>query len=267
MAVMLDKLGTLSGLSEMQITATKKLDGVLNTALGNNAARVSPVRGNYSSKRFAKEAERIAALAAAPQEVEKHLGKQVAPIAGHAPEIADAVRSKATNVVKFLSSKLPATYQDAPPTLTPNAYKKVASSSEMTDFLRSVDAVEAGPHEIIKHALRGNATLAEIDVLKNVYPSSFADAQSKVLEKCAGRNKPLPFQTAIRLGLLFDVPTDASLDPATVQQEQMVYAKKPASPQPGTSGRGRGSTQKPLKSPDMLAGMFEVASQEDRGKS
>ena len=267
MAVLLDKLGTLSGLSEMQVAATKKLDGVLNTALGANAGRIAPMRGDYSPKRFAKEASRIASLAAAPQEVDKHLGKQVAPIAGHAPEIADAVKSKATNVVKFLGSKLPASYQEAPPTLTPNAYKKSASSSEMTDFLRSVDAVEAGPHEIIKHALRGNATMAEVDVLKNVYPSSFADAQSKVLEKCASRTKPLPFQTAMRLGLLFDVPTDASLAPEMVQQEQVVYAKKPAAPQPGASPRNRGSTQKPLKTPDMLAGMFESASGEDREKS
>jgi hypothetical protein len=270
LAVLLDKLGTLGGLSEVSKAAKAHLDDVVSMALAKNTTQRPTPKVNYSSKRFDEEAERIKNLATSPNAVSNHLSKQTAAIANHAPEVAAGVNSKAAGAVKYLSSKLPASYRDpsSSPTLTPNAQKPAASNADMTKFLRTVDAVEKGPTEIFKDVMRGHGTLEEVDALRNVYPASYEEIRRRVLEKCTSLDKPLPYQKAVRLGILFDAPTHESLQADLIQQEQAMYAAKKQTPNPGSGpapGKKRGSTQKPLQSPQMMAGMFEAASQSEKG--
>jgi hypothetical protein len=70
-------------------------------------------------------------------------------------------------------------------------------------------------------------TQEDSEVLQKVYPRTFAEIQAKVSERCADRNKPLPYQTKIQLGRLLNVPTDPTLDPSVVQALQGSYASHP----------------------------------------
>jgi hypothetical protein len=267
LAVLFDKLGTFGGMGEIQKVASTHLDDIVSMALAKNtpAAAPSSRQTNYSESRFSKEAERITSLAASSNAVEKHLSTQTAPMMNHAPEVAKAVNQKAIGAVKYLSTKLPANYQqqNPGPTLTPHALKPAASNADMTKFLRAVDAVE-DPEMALKSILKGRGGLPEVDVLKNVYPAMYKEAQMRVKMACSSRTKPLPFQTALRLGILFGEATVPALQPDMIQQQMKMYASKQPPPNPGApKGKGRGSTQKKLQSPDMLAGMFESASQSE----
>jgi len=155
LAVLLDKLGTLGGLSETHAAQMSSLDSAITRALTRGGAHESAVkRGDFGARRFEKEAERIQSLAASPSAVDKHLTSQTMPIANHAPEIGAAVKAKTSAAVKYLSNQLPASFKEPPaPSLTPNAAKKSASNAEMTDFLRKVDAVEMGPDEIFRKVM------------------------------------------------------------------------------------------------------------------
>jgi hypothetical protein len=262
LAVLLDKLGTLGGMSEAHAGSMARLDSTIKSALSSSPAKVIPIaKKDYSQARFNKEAERVMAMNAAPERVAAHMQKQTASLTSHAPEIAEAVNQKSVAAVKYLGTKLPASFTGAKaePTWTPNV-KKSASGPEMVTFLKAKDAVEAGPEDIFRDVMRGHGGLVEADVMKNVYPAYFAEAQQRVQLECASRIHPVPYQTAIRLGILFDVPTTASLQADLIQQAQMIYAPKPSTGGPGApGGKSRGSTQKPLKLATMTSGMFEPA--------
>lgn len=261
LAVLLDKLGTLGGMSEAHAGSMARLDSTIKSALSSSPAKVIPIaKKDYSKARFDKEAERVMAMNAAPERVAAHMQKQTASLTSHAPEIAEAVNAKSVAAVKYLGTKLPASFTGAKaePTWTPNV-KKAASGPEMTTFLKAKDAVEAGPEDIFRDVMRGHGGLVEADVMKNVFPAYFAEAQQRVQLECASRIHPVPYQTAIRLGILFDVPTTASLQADLIQQAQMIYAPKPGAAPGGAPGKPRGSTQKPLKLATMTSGMFQPA--------
>jgi|SRR5882724_1433341 len=266
LAVLLDKLGTFGGLSEMHASSMGKLDSAIHIALGRAEDERVPMKPrDFGAGRFEKEATRIAALAAAPEAVDKHLHTQTAPLSGHAPEVAAAVNTKASAAVRYLGTKLPPgfTGKDAAPSLTPNV-KPVVSKPAMTGFLRAVDAVEGGPDSIIRHVLKGHGTLEEVDALKSVYPAYYAEAQQRIKLACSSRTTPVPYQTAVRLGILFDEATDPSLQADLIQQEQKMYAAqgpKPGPPPPG--GSKRGSRSKPMKLATMMGSMFESGSSQE----
>lgn len=272
LAVLLDKLGTFGGLSEMHAGSMARLDSAIDASLANRVGGVG-VRaakkvalGDFSHERFEKEASRVAKLAAAPEAVARHLAMQTATIDNHAPEIAQSVKQKASAAVHYLGTKLPPGYtgEGPNPTLTPNV-KSAVSGPAKTGFLRSVDAVERDPADTIRNILRGHGTLEDADALKNVFPAYYAEAQTRVKLVCASRTNPVSYQTAVRLGILFDEPTDPSLQADLIQQEQQMYAQmaKPAGP-PGPGGGGKGSRTKPLKLATMMGGMFESGSQEEK---
>jgi hypothetical protein len=135
----------------------------------------------------------------------------------------------------------------------------------MTGFLRAVDAVEDGPDAIIRHVLRGHGTLEEVDALKTVYPAYYQEAQQRVKLACASRTSPVRYQTAVRLGILFDEATDPSLQADLIQQEQKMYAMsgKPQGPPPPGGGKRGGTRSKPLKLATMMGSMFEAGSQQE----
>lgn len=260
-AVLLDKLGTMAGLSEMQVGATNRLDSIISGAL-KRGARKEALREmkkvDFSEERFDKEAKRVQDLGA-HSGLDAHLASRTAALAGHAPEVADAVKQKSVAAVRFLNSKLPAEYlkTDQQPTLTPNL-KPTVSKVAMTKFLRAADAVNKGPEAIVKDALSGAATLDEIEALREVFPDYYQDAQERVQLACASKTSPIPFQTAVNLGILFDTPTLPCLAPDMIQQEQKMYAQMAPPPGPPPPGGGKkGSRTKPLKIATMSASMFE----------
>lgn len=273
-AVLLDKLGTFGGLSEMHTASMGRLDSTIGNAFSTAPkvakAATRKATADYSHERFEKEADRISRLVA-HQGVDAHLQKQTAPIANHAPDVAAEVNKKAGAALRYLGTKLPPAYTGKNPqqTLTPNVKPAVSKPAAM-NFLRAVDAVEAGPEELVKSALKGAASLAEVDALKAVYPDYYEEAKLRIRNTCAKRSEPLPYQTAVRLGVLFDEVTDPSLDPQLIQQGQEMYANMSKGVEPGPAGtKGkRGSTTKPLKLATMMGGMFESATQsEEVGKS
>lgn len=259
-AVLLDKLGTFSGLSEMHAGAMGRLDGAIKGALTHTTRTAMSGKTDFSAGRFEKEAKRVSTLAAAPAAIDRHLESQTAALGSHAPDVASEVRIKATSAVKYLTSKLPASYSAPTSPLTPQV-KGPVSASERNEFLRAVDTVE-DPEDAVRRVLRGHGGVVEVDALKANFPEYYAETQKRVLSLCSSRTKAVPYQTAVRLGTLFDAPTDLSLTPDSMMVQQQMYAG--AKTQGGAPGnpKGRGSTTKPLKTTAMMASMFSDKTEE-----
>ena len=66
------------------------------------------------------------------------------------------------------------------------------------------------------------------DTLRTVYPKLFAQVQTRLLERSVEIKKTLPYDQRIRMSLLFDVPLDPSLEPATIALLQTVHTTPPA---------------------------------------
>lgn len=269
LAVLLDKLGTFGGMSEAHATAMRRLDGAIDTALGKSVASPKPApKRSFTKERFDDAAAHVSALASSSAAVDAHLQKQTAAIATHAPDVAKAVAGKAAATLKYLQSKLPASYKEAPATttLTPHVNKPAASNADMTKFLRAKDASEMPAEDLFADILRGHGGQEEVDALKAIYPATYEEARTRVMQKCSAREHPVPYQTTLRLGMLFDEATTPGLAPDMIQQQQMIYAPKPQAPNPGApKSGGRGSTQKPLKSFDMVGSMFSGHDSDSKG--
>lgn len=260
-AVLLDKLGTFSGLSEMHVGAMSRLDGAIKGALTHTTRTAMSGKTDFSAGRFEKEAKRVSALASAPAAIDRHLESQTAALGSHAPDVASEVRIKATSAVKYLTSKLPASYSTPASPLTPQV-KGPVSASERNEFLRAVDTVE-DPEDAVRRVLRGHGGVVEVDALKANFPEYYAETQKRVIDMCSSRTRAIPYQTAVRLGTLFDAPTDLSLTPDSQQVQQQMYAGAKQGGAPQGTGKGpHGSTTKPLKTTAMMASMFSDKTEE-----
>ena len=242
-AVLLDRLATYDGISQATRDMSEQVSSAITAALHTKASRAS--KDDLSEARYTKEHARLSDLASmTPAALRQHLAEQTTQIAAHAPTLAKAVQDKGVAATNYLTAKLPPPLPS--PTLTPQLAKPAqVSASTRADLLRAVDAVNGGPPFILRKLANGTMTMADADVLRKVYPDWYPKIQQEVMQKCAERKTPLPLQTAMRLGLLFDLPTCPELDPSFLQAQAASAPKQRAPGGDGapTKGRGRPSAK------------------------
>lgn len=258
-AVLLDKLATFDGISQATRDMNERVSAAIAAALSGASPEVS--KEDLSEAKYTKEHGRLTKLASmSPGALQQHLEEQTSTIAPHAPGLAKALQQKAKLATSFLVGKLPPASQAA--TLTPQLTKATsAAPATRAELMRYVAAVEGGPPAILRKLARGTMTLQDAEVLRTVYPDWYPEIQSEVLQKCADRKKPVPFQTAMRLGTLFDVPTCPELDPTFLQLQSKAGGAD--GPEPGAGGGGgksRGRPSAKIEIADTEQGPFERAS-------
>lgn len=247
-ALMLDRLAKFGGISKAASEFDEQVGKAVDTALSGKpskgvlrAARgvaedvvdatARKAGGKTSDKRYQQEEARVRQLAAmAPAIIAEHLQDRTAPLSTHMPKVAASMQRMAVEQTRYLASKLPKHPAGTVPSLTPQLDKPKPSAADRTDFLRAVDAVEDGPPGIMKRVAKGTITKQDVEVMRQFYPKSLEEAQHLIVAKCADRTKPLNYQTQLRLGTLFGVPTTPTLEPAFLSKVDASFAVHPQAP-------------------------------------
>jgi hypothetical protein len=107
----------------------------------------------------------------------------------------------------FLSSKVPTTY------VRPYSKAKLVDPVAAASFTRYLEAV-MDPIGALERFAEGRITGETAEAIRVVYPALYADVQRRVVDMLADANaegREIPYAQRIRMGLLFQTPTDPSL--------------------------------------------------------
>lgn len=162
----------------------------------------------------------------------------VAPMVGH------AMRGVQMRAAQYLAARMP-----APPRTTDNpnlaalANQRRPDPVQLYEFARRVEAVE-NPKALLRDLAQGTLSPAAVDAVREVYPKLYAEMQARVLDKLGDEKELLHYEDRVRLGLLFDLPTDPTLRPEYLQLTQQAYQAQESAPKvkplpPGPSPRAK----------------------------
>lgn len=164
--------------------------------------------------------------------------KQTTRLQKVAPKTSLAVEDSMFKAVTFLENKLPK---------NPNATslfslikdKWQPSDSDMAKFERYLEVVE-DPLAILDDLESGSISREGGEALRAVYPELFAEIQAKIMGEIAGGDLEITYPQRLQLGLVFDIPTDASLIPANIAglQQNFIDEEESAQNEDGLSQTG-----------------------------
>lgn len=109
---------------------------------------------------------------------------------------------------------------------TPFAPNLPPSKQEVKVWLERFKAVER-PMSILDDMAKGKLTPEAVDAVREVYPETFAEIQTKVLEDLFDmrkRGKQPKYFERIQLGLILGIPTDPTMTPEVMRAVQAQYA-------------------------------------------
>lgn len=130
------------------------------------------------------------------------------------PGIGSVVTQRVQVAAKFLQAKAPKVYS--------RGKTKLVDPVSAASFERYLEAV-VDPIGALERFDSGRITAETAEAIRVVYPALFADLQERIVEKMAADKADgheMPYAQRIRLGQLFDTPTDPSLVAATGQEIQ-----------------------------------------------
>jgi hypothetical protein len=101
------------------------------------------------------------------------------------------------------------------------------------------------PVGVLERIADGTVSLEDGEALRAVYPTMYADTRNQILsglQAAVEDGAPVDYDTRIKLGLVFQLPTDPAIDPTTAwvltQQRAQVGPEDPIIPR----GSGQNST-------------------------
>lgn len=212
----------------------------------DNKGRTPPL-----AVRYRDAVKELDAMSNHPQTVAERANTLTQDLAQHAPNVAGAFTATMSRAAVFLESKRPQ------PMSGPSPYsgreEPSVPATEKAEFLRYFKAAQ-DPMSVLADFERGTVTPEAAETFKAMAPKSFAQLQQKTMELIADRRskgKPLPFKKCLQLGLLFDVPTHACLEPDNFNalQANVYTAPAPAQPANPTGGQ-RNTPKRPVKLPN-----------------
>jgi hypothetical protein len=86
------------------------------------------------------------------------------------------------------------------------------STQELAKLQRYVNAIE-NPKSVFSDLASGRMSREGAEVLKNVYPSLYTEAQGIISKELGNPKTKLSYQKRLQLGILMDVPADSSMVP------------------------------------------------------
>jgi hypothetical protein len=260
-ALMLDRLATWGGVSRATAEVDEQVDRAVEAAL--NRVQTGPYRGGRArlfrtetpsgeDRRFEQERSRVERLASlAPGLLAAHLQQRTAPVATHAPNVAQQMAATTTKATQFLAAALPA--KPMPAGLTPQLEKPSYPTAAKQHLLRSVEAIEGGPPGILERLGQGTLTAEDVAAMQQVWPKQYAEISVKLAMRASKRAKPIALQQSLHIARFLNAQTDPTQTPQVLQGIQRAYA---AHPQRASMPR---STAPKLSIAKSLMGPFETA--------
>lgn len=209
---------------------------------------------------FDREVERIQTLSSNPDLMTAGATQSLAGINAAAPKVSSAMTVAAAKGMQFLASKVPVGLLDTK-SITPQLEKPLVSDAEMSRFARYVSAVEK-PESVLHDLERGIVTPEQVEALRVTHGPIYEELRNKIVDELVTQKSPLPYNKRVELGVLFGVPTDATLDPGFLQAIQNAQGAAPAEPMAAPLARA-GPPSRPLKLGNSMQTEFQAVMQGD----
>lgn len=211
------------------------------------------------AREFDRKVARIQELANNPDLASARVAASLAGMDQDAPRTSGAIASQTARITAFLASKVPPGMQQ-PQTFGPKVPGNLVSDMERTRWLRYERAAN-DPKQVLSDFEHGRLTPEEVETMKACRPLIYEQMRREVMSYAIDHNSELPYGKRVSLGVLFEIPTDATLRPEFLQAIKgagAADAKKEAEAMPGPPARE-------LKVADKFQTTFEAVSQEREG--
>jgi len=233
-----DRLGTsvkkfFSGAAEgAPGIATKAPKTLPLAAVAVEAGRVGARATAARDEEYKQKRQQYADLAASPM----RLAAATDAVRQVRPDVATSLDKKLAEIVKYVNDKAPPGFAGAT-AFQPRGIDRVPPA-DARQFLKVAKAAE-NPLSVLDDLEAGRLSTASVQTVRDLYPDLYAEMQQKVMDKVADNvaaGTPLPYQKRLQLGVLLDVPTDASLTPQFLAASQASYAARPLAQEDGAGG-------------------------------
>lgn len=160
-----------------------------------------------------------------PQFATKRIGGAVARVAQAAPNTASAAQLTMLKAVDFLDSKMPkrATPTDVIGMLKGNVPN--ISDIQLAKFENYVKVID-NPLTVLEDIESKTLTRESVEALRSVYPELYSKIQQETLQKVSEDPTAFSYNDRLQLGILLNIPTDASLMPQNINALQQTFAPK-----------------------------------------
>lgn len=245
-ATFLDKIAELGALSKTVDAVDARAESAMSRFMEGKPTEYASLKTASKAERDARyeaAAKRIKAAVTSPAEHSDAIAHGLGAIVQHAPKMASVATQTAARASVYLSSRLPQT----PPsrTIQPQFDKYDPPAADKEKFLRCVRAAD-DPLSIIDDMSRGRLTRDGVQTVKEVYPGLYKELQQMAMQKAVDAKKPLNYNQKLQLGLLLEVPTDATLQPDFIKAMQDTFAEQGGGAPP-TGGKMPGPPKRPLE--------------------
>jgi hypothetical protein len=143
------------------------------------------------------------------------------------PDLQEAIENAALRKLRFLLDKAP---QDpTTPSLFPKRTTWEPSPASLAIWARYVRAAE-DPVSVLEDLRAGAVTPEAAEALRVVYPEMFSEVQQRLLERAPAIQQEMPYGMRLQLGILFNAPLDASMEPESRAFLQGAFDSAPAEP-------------------------------------
>ncbi len=197
--------------------ASGKAGGKVARATAATTSRA--ITGRDRDEQVAKVYKAVESYEADPVSATRRT-QAAAGVTGAAPAMAAAMATRGAEVAQLLGSKLPrqeitaaSLYGgklDGPPDM---------SEMEKDEILAYAQAA-LDPMSVVEDFENGELSFESVDALRTAWPAVYEQMRDEVVEGLGELDEPPPYADRLQLGLLLDLPTDETLDPAFIARTQ-----------------------------------------------
>ena len=165
---------------------------------------------------YRRQAEEFLSNPPPPAAVQARVEAATGTLGNAAPGVTAHIAAKAAAAYGALANRAPQKDSVSPLAPARNLRGSDTVVNSFGKYLRTLSE----PLSIFDDLKSGRVSRESVDALRENYPSLYRDVQAKLVDELARKGKTLSYQKRVQLGVLFDVPADASMTPemfATLQ--------------------------------------------------
>jgi hypothetical protein len=184
-------------------------------------------------KFFEKQSAAVTSAATDPELLMNKTAAAYEGLTRMAPKVSQSLAAKSAGAAMFLYDKMPKNPNGSENIFS--AKKWYPSDFEISKWKRYVDTVE-NPLGAMKDLKAGKLSTEQADTIKAVFPEVYKEITQTLMEEMPKLKEELPYQKRLQLGVLFDIPSDPSLQPKFIQQMQLMHMQASQTPNQGQGG-------------------------------
>ena len=170
-------------------------------------------------EQFNDVAKKLNEYAADPDKMVNAMAKVTAPMGEAIPNIKSEYNNLLTAQMNYLQQNMPKDTNPVNP-FVKNQWQP--NDSQLNKFERIASVVH-DPFTVVEDLKNGSLTKDQVDALRNVYPKIYNRIQGKVMNHLAADKRGgLNYQARLKLGMLFGVNADSSLN--NIPSKQQTFA-------------------------------------------